>query len=184
VIEAIQFDRQFENLCAAYGTTKAVKTKDSWFEEFEKCDYFTFCRAIKILRRGDKFPNLGMVWDTYKPLLPDNLRVKESEGCDDCENGRVFYVDFVLSRHDGPYSDRILSYSLVANCAVCSKDVLSRLVNICRAKLQRQENGEYWTQRALKALPDELRRVEEENKNRHEKWKKEWFSMRHAMREI
>jgi len=181
MIEALQFDRQFDKLCAAYGITKPVKTKDSWFEEFEKCDYFTFCRAIKILQRGDRFPNWGAVWDTYKPMLPDNLRDKESEGCDDCKNGRVFYVDLVLSKHDDPHSGRILSYSLVANCAVCSKDVLSRSVNLYRAKLQKQENGEYWTQRALKALPGELKRVEEDNEKRRKKWKKERFSIRHSM---
>jgi len=179
-----QFASQFDRLCAAFAIAKTEKIKDSWFDEFHECDYFTFCRAIKLLQRGDRFPNWGMVWDTYKPILPFNLRDKESEGCNDCENGRVFYVDFVLSRHDDPNSKRVLSYSLVANCAVCSKDVLSSSVNIRRAKLQKQENGEYWTQRALKALPGELEKVEKDNNVRREKWKTERFGRRRVMQEI
>ncbi len=172
-----QFDPLFDRLVSAFAITKPDKIKTDWFKEFEECDYFTFCNAIKVLRRGDRFPNLGVIWDTYTPLLPYDLRKKESEGCDDCENGRVFYVDFILSKHDDPASRRVLSYSLVANCAVCSKGLLTHLIDIHRGLLHKRDDGEHWTKRALDAIPAELDGLAKDNNQRRLKWKKTRYSM-------
>lgn len=180
MIDSTQFEGQFLKLCAAFSVSKGPAIMDAWADEFEDCDYFTLCKAFKRLQHGERFPTWGVVWDTYKPLLPDNLREKESEGCDDCEHGRVFYVDYILCRPGESDSDRVLSYSLVANCAGCSQDVLSNAVNLHRPRLQRQGNGEYWTQRALNALPAELEKVEKYNIARRLEWKKDRFSMRRS----
>jgi len=171
-IQVEQFEPQFDRLCAAFAVTKPEKIKTEWFKEFEGCDYFTFCKAVKLLQRGDRFPNWGVVWDTYTPMVPQHMRKSEREGCDNCEKGRVFYVDFILSKPDDPNS-RVLSFSLVANCAICSKGLLTHLGDVNRAKLQMQDNGEYFTQRALDALPGELEGLEKDNKQRRHQWKKD-----------
>lgn len=171
MIEAIQFDIQFSRLCAAFGTTKPDRTKDLWFEEFEGCDYFAFCRAIKHLQRGDKFPNWGVVWGTYKSFLRDCLehKTKENEGCDNCEKGKVYYADLIScgAGIDGKTPFEYISYNLVANCAVCSSGILNGAVDIWREKLQDRGYGEYFTNRALKALPGELERIDKLSKERY-----------------
>ena len=71
MIDAAQFEHQFNKLCAAFGVSKSEKIKDAWFEEFEECDYFTFCEAIKLLQRGTgKF---GSTIPVFRPSLSNNL---------------------------------------------------------------------------------------------------------------
>ncbi len=167
-----QFETQFNKLESAFSTSKPPQMVKNWYEEFKPCDYFTFVRAIKILQRGDRFPNWGMVWDTYTPILPEDKRPQERKGCDHCVNGRVFFVDQVLSRKGDPESTKILNYSLVGNCGSCSEDVINGFRNVYRSQMVLQPDGSYWTQRALKALPEEEKKVEADNKKRHEDWKK------------
>lgn len=182
MITADQFSPQFDKLCAAFAISKPEKIKDLWFEEFEECDYFTFCRAIKLLQRGDRFPNWGMLWDTYKPILPLNLQVQTRKGCNDCRNGKVFYVDYVLAKADAPRSG-VMVYSLIGNCAACSKGVIKGCGDVYRKDMVVHENGEYWTQRAIDKLPEELKKVEEANKIRRLIWKKERFGRRRSTQE-
>jgi len=149
MIEALQFEKQFNQLCAAFGTTKPEKTKDLWFGEFEGCDYFTFCRAIKNLQRGERFPNWGTVWDTYKPILPDNLRKKESRGCNDCKNGRVFYRD--------AHPDTGEVHDYVADCAQCTSKDRGEFAKVNPRDLHKDRIGRL---RTVKALARDREKIE------------------------
>lgn len=149
MIEAAQFERQFNKLCAAFGTTKPEKTKDLWFGEFEGCDYFTFCQAIKNLQRGERFPNWGTVWDTYKPILPDNLRKKESRGCNDCKNGRVFYRD--------AHPDTGEVHDYVADCAQCTSKDRGEFAKVNPRDLHKDRIGRL---RTVKALAQDRKKIE------------------------
>ncbi len=176
MITPAQFDPLFGRLCASFGTIKQDKTRTAWYEEFKNCDFFTFCRTIKILRLGDRFPNWGMIWDTYRPLLPPELQAQDRPGCEKCENGRIFFNDYVLIQKDKPGGPRTLSNGVVCNCEDCSKDAINDIANIKMDNLKQIRESEYWTDRALKAHPEEEKKIKKDKLKRRKKWEKEKLS--------
>jgi len=175
-----QFDELFARLEGAFSVKKSGAIKDQWLIEFEDCDYRTFCKTIERLTKGERFPTWAMVWDTYRPILPQELQKKDSPGCADCHNGRVFYVDYIYTRK-GDAKSGFMDYSLVGNCGACSEDAISRCGNVLRREMSDIGNGEYWTQRALKMREQEQEKVEKQNILRREKWKIEKATRRRGI---
>jgi len=169
MIDSQQFDTLFNKLWAAFATSKSDKIKEAWHEEFEDCDYFTFCKALKILRYGERFPTWGMIWDTYRPILPDHLKEQENPGCENCERGKAFYIDYILARKEDPNS-AVMAYSIVGNCAACSENKMPSVGNVYRKDMHMGDYGEYFTEKALINLPTELEKVEKDIRKRREKW--------------
>lgn len=145
MINLENFISQFERLCAAFTKSITDKQKEQWFIEFEDCERGPFMEAMRRLQGGDKFPTWAMVWATYRPLLTPEER-SGNPGCDECEFGLVFLVDYHLVREN---SEQKVESMIVANCSLCSKDLVGGFFSIDRRKLTRCSDGEYWTQRAL-----------------------------------
>ena len=142
-----QFTVQFDKLQAAFSTTKAPKVGDQWFEEFEDSEPHPFQQAMRRCQYGERFPT----WDVFRTQYQNCLGVEEKlnyDGCGECHEGRVHYVDYVLAHKD--FEHRVI-VDVVANC-ICRKGKITRLINLDRRLLAMDAKGTYYTKRALDFL--------------------------------
>jgi hypothetical protein len=139
-----QFQTQFDKLQAAFGVTKSGKIAEQWFMEFEEFEFKPFVDACRRLQYSERFPT----WDMMKQAYRNAVGQKSTEphkGCDECENGTVLFRDYRKAHPD--FDRRVLS-DCAANC-ICSKNRVPYMFNLDRRKLSLDDQGTYWTARAL-----------------------------------
>lgn len=153
-----QFETQFNKLSAAFGTTKSEKIMDQWYQEFQECDFKPFVDAMKRCQYGDRFPTWDVFRTQYKNCLGEPEVVKDGVGCDFCHNGRVFFWDHRLVKHD---SDERVIAEVAANCGACSRDKIRNMASVSTEQFYRDKSGDLWSPRAY----SEKQRVLKHNRN-------------------